>query len=143
VEASVLVVDDEERLAEMVATALRLEGYQAVVALDGAQALELVRTRSFDVLLTDLLMPDLNGDAVAAQASRLQPEMRLLLMTASRGVGESSVPWSAVIRKPFSLDRVVRAVAAATTGRRRPVEIPASAHEPRERPSQSVRREPT
>jgi DNA-binding NtrC family response regulator len=107
----------------MVATALRLEGYEAVVALDGTQALELVRKRSFDVLLTDLLMPGLDGDVVGELASRLQPNMRLLLMTASQGVGEVSVPWSAVIRKPFSLTLVVRAVVAAIGDPRRTIEV--------------------
>jgi DNA-binding response OmpR family regulator len=48
----VLVLDDDPRLAEMVATALHLEGCEAVVACDGSRALELVREQAFDALLT-------------------------------------------------------------------------------------------
>jgi hypothetical protein len=58
-------------------------------------------------------MPGLNGDAVAEKAFQFQPDMPVLLMTAGEGVGELPIPWSAVIRKPFSLNLVTQAVLAA------------------------------
>jgi DNA-binding response OmpR family regulator len=109
----VLVAEDNERLAELVATALRAAGYDVVVAHDGYRALALVRERGFDALLTDWMMPGLTGDLVAVQARREQPGLPLLLMTAAAGADALAVPWTAVIRKPFALDLLLDAVRAA------------------------------
>jgi CheY-like chemotaxis protein len=71
----VLVAEDNERLAGMVASALALAGFEVVVAHDGYSALRLAVAKRFDALLTDLLMPGLSGDAVARRARRVHPEL--------------------------------------------------------------------
>jgi len=64
----VLVAEDNERLAAMIATELAGAGYDVVIAYDGYSALALAVEQRFDALLTDLLMPGLTGDAVAERA---------------------------------------------------------------------------
>lgn len=110
----VLVAEDNERLAELVAATLRAAGYEVAVAHDGYRALALLREQGFDALLTDWMMPGLTGDLVAVRARREQPELALLLMTAAVGADALAVPWTAVIRKPFALDLLLDAVRSAT-----------------------------
>lgn len=57
----VLVVDDEPGILRVLGIQLRLHGYDAVTTLSGIEAVELVRTRGPDVVLLDILLPDLNG----------------------------------------------------------------------------------
>lgn len=59
--ATVLVVDDAEANRELLSRRLRKEGHSVVVACDGAEALELVRKHSFDLILLDIMMPDVDG----------------------------------------------------------------------------------
>jgi DNA-binding response OmpR family regulator len=61
----VFVAEDDSRLSEMAARALNLAGYDVTTAPDGRAALQLIRSRSFDILVTDLTMPQLSGDALA------------------------------------------------------------------------------
>ena len=67
--ASILIVDDEEGVQASLVKAFSLEGYQAVGAGSGMQALLLLKRQGFDVLLTDLVMPDLDGVALMERAS--------------------------------------------------------------------------
>jgi two-component system, NarL family, capsular synthesis sensor histidine kinase RcsC len=109
----VLVAEDNERLADLVANALVAAGYEIVVAPDGYNALALVREQRFDLLLTDWTMPGLTGGALATWARRACPTLPLILMTASEHAAIDSSLWAAVIRKPFSLDDLVAVVDAA------------------------------
>jgi hypothetical protein len=59
--ASILIVDDEEGLQSSLVKAFAMEGYQAAGAGSGLEALDLLQQTSFDVLLTDLMMPDIDG----------------------------------------------------------------------------------
>lgn len=109
-----LVAEDNERLAELVAAVLAAAGYEVVVAHDGYRALAIVREQVFDALLTDWLMPGLTGDVLAKRARRVHPTLPLLLMTAAQGAELLDVPWAVVIRKPFGIEAIVEAVNAAT-----------------------------
>jgi len=59
--ACILVVDDEPLVAALIADALGLEGYEVETAKDGREALEKIAARSYDVILSDLRMPELDG----------------------------------------------------------------------------------
>jgi DNA-binding response OmpR family regulator len=109
----VLVAEDNERLAEMVAVALTGAGYEVVVVHDGYSALSMALEESFHVLLTDLTMPGLTGDLVAKCVRRVDPALPLVLMTASDWHATGSPLWAAVVRKPFGLDELVAVVDAA------------------------------
>jgi len=109
--ARVLVAEDNPRIAGMVATALRKEGYQVTVAHDGESALRLANSGGYDALLTDLRMPELGGAVLAARARLVHSELPVLLMTASADIAQSEVPWAAVIRKPFRIAALLEALA--------------------------------
>jgi DNA-binding NtrC family response regulator len=86
----VLVVDDEQHQRDILQTILSSEGYEAVTASNGRQALAALRDGTFDVVLTDLKMPDLDGLALLDETLRLQPRLSVLLMTA-HGTIDSAV----------------------------------------------------
>ena len=109
-----LVAEDNERLAAMVETVLAQAGYEVVLAYDGYSALALAIEQDFDVLLTDLQMPGLTGDAVAERVGRVHPGLPVLLMTALHSVDIGNHLWAAVIRKPFDPWVLVAAIDAAT-----------------------------
>jgi DNA-binding response OmpR family regulator len=114
--ARVLVVEDNPRIARMVATALRKEGYQVTVAHDGESALRLANNGGYDALLTDLRLPELAGDELAARARLVHSTLPVLLMTASADTATAGeVPWAAVIRKPFRIATLLEALDCAVT----------------------------
>jgi len=80
--ATILVADDEEGLRSFVAEALELSGHTVVQAADGEAAWSLLRRRSFDLLVTDLKMPNMDGMTLLAKVTAEQPEVQVLVMTA-------------------------------------------------------------
>lgn len=113
--ATVLVVDDESAIREVVRRTLESEGFHVDVASDGASALRLVqaRTESFDLVLTDLAMPHIDGRQVSETLSRYRPSVALLCMSAD----PDAVPYIEltdtpvrVLLKPFTADDLYHAV---------------------------------
>jgi len=121
----VLIADDEEAMRSLVARAIALDGHETVTAEDGAEALELlVRDNgAFDLLLTDIKMPVMDGIALALAAARDFPDLKILLMTGfadqrERASGLNSIVHD-VITKPFSVADIRTAVAVALAARKR------------------------
>ena len=79
--ARVLVVDDEELIAESVAEILRTEGFDAIAAFSGHEAMELTRELCPDIVLTDVLMPDMDGVETAIRIRDACPKTRILLFS--------------------------------------------------------------
>ena len=90
VKPRILVVDDEPPQLEILRLILGSEGYEAVTAASGRGALAALRRQPFDVVLTDLKMPDLSGIALLEQILREQPGACVVLMTA-HGTIDSAV----------------------------------------------------
>jgi len=84
--ARVLVVDDEEGIREFVAEALEDDGHVAVRAKDGAEAAARLRAQAFDLMVTDLRMPEMDGMALVRTARAEQPEMEVIVLTAHGSV---------------------------------------------------------
>jgi two-component system cell cycle response regulator CpdR len=110
--ARILIAEDEEGLRTLVARALTLDGHDVMTANDGAEALDLL-TRSqgaFELLLTDIRMPIMDGIALALAAARDYPRLRILLMTGYADQRERAsgldVLIQEVITKPFSLGTI-------------------------------------
>src|ERR1700691_3110073 len=80
--AHVLVVDDRLEMAEMLADGLRDRGYQATSMASSRQALEALEHDTFDALITDLRMPDVDGLALLEASRRLAPHRPVFVMTA-------------------------------------------------------------
>ena len=79
----VLIADDEESMRTLVARAIAMDGHATVTAEDGAEALEILSRENgaFDLLLTDIQMPVMDGIALALAAARDFPDLTILLMT--------------------------------------------------------------
>ncbi|APR86415.1 Response regulator of zinc sigma-54-dependent two-component system [Minicystis rosea] len=106
----VLVVDDEIQMAEMVADGLVDRGYHAEAAATSERALERLREGSFDALVTDLRMPEVDGLALLAAARRLAPELPVLVMTAYGAIDTAveSIRQGAshYLTKPFKIEEL-------------------------------------
>jgi putative two-component system response regulator len=77
----VLVVDDAEAMRLALKDCLRLQGYEVVVAASGREALELLRSQRFDLMLTDQAMPGLSGLELTEVAARIHPDIPIVLLT--------------------------------------------------------------
>lgn len=121
--ARVLIADDEDSMRSLVARAIAMDGHDIVAAEDGAEALEiLVRDGGFDLLLTDIQMPVMDGIALALTAARDFPDLTILLMTGFADQRERASNLNAivydVITKPFSVADIRTAVADALAARK-------------------------
>ena len=121
----ILIAEDEEALRAMCARALTTDGHHVETAGDGSEALEvLIRERGrFDLLLTDVRMPIMDGIALSLAAARDFPDLTILLMTGYADQRERAQGLDAlvhdVIAKPFSVGELRGAVSEALAVRAR------------------------
>ena len=118
--ARVLIVEDRDSLRRMLEKALAGEGYEVTAAADGASGIARLEAAAFDLVLTDLKLPDADGLAVLAAARRAQPATPVLVMT---GYGTVAAAVEAMklgaldfLEKPVELDDLFRRVADAVGG---------------------------
>ena len=78
----ILVVDDNEMLCRLACDILRMEGYMAVPARSGAEALDAFRRQEFDLLVTDFVMPGMSGVDLARAVRNMTPDFPVIVMTA-------------------------------------------------------------
>jgi two-component system, OmpR family, response regulator len=106
-----LVVDDEPDLVEVVCGALRHEGWDAVGAHDGREAVSAAATYQPDAVVLDMMLPDMDGMEVMRRIHNSRPEVRVLFLTARDAVEDRIAGIAAggddYVAKPFSLDEVV------------------------------------
>ena len=124
---TVLVVEDDDRLRELLVRALSRRGYTLHASENGSKALEFLETHgaAIDLLLTDVVMPGINGRELYERARRKYPGLKVLYMSghdrdilSRRGIEEGTVQ---LIEKPFSINNLViklREIAAAASHRR-------------------------
>jgi CheY-like chemotaxis protein len=79
---TILFVEDDEGVRESTATSLAQNGFRLLIARSGDEAMRLFAREHVDVLFTDIVMPGLNGIELAKQARLLQPDLKVLFMTA-------------------------------------------------------------
>jgi two-component system, cell cycle response regulator CpdR len=110
----ILIAEDETSVQAFVDRALRHCGHQTVIVGDGLAALAALRGETFDLLLTDIVMPGLDGIALALKASKDYPKMRILLMTGFAHERQRAHNLEAlihrVIAKPFTLEEICTVV---------------------------------
>jgi CheY-like chemotaxis protein len=82
----VLVVDDEKLLADTTAAILRRAGFHARTAYDGMSALETMASFHPDYLLTDIMMPGMNGVELAIAIAKMSPATKILLISGQAGI---------------------------------------------------------
>ena len=106
--ARILIVDDERSMREMLAILLRREGHEVMTAENGRTALDLIGRRSFDVIVSDARMPDIDGLDVLRQARAANPSVIAIMVTAYgspdliRGVETLGV--NDYVEKPFNTE---------------------------------------
>ena len=114
--ACILVVDDEPLVVAAIADTLGLEGYEVEMAKNGREALKKIAARSYDLILCDLLMPELDGVGLYRELERQQPSLlqRLAFVSGSTEVPEyasfcerTAVP---LLGKPFGIADLHRLV---------------------------------
>lgn len=118
--ARILITEDEDSLRSFVARALRLDGHETHEAADGAEGLEKLSESAFDLLLSDIRMPVMDGIELVHRAHSEFPEMKILLMTGYAEQRERADDLSSkivdVVSKPFALPDIRKAVALALAG---------------------------
>jgi two-component system, OmpR family, response regulator len=107
----VLVVDDEPNIADVVAMALRYQGFQVETAGDGKSALEAVRTFKPDLMVLDIMLPDMEGFEVAERLGAQRASVPIVFLTA-RDATEDKIRGLTTggddyVTKPFSLEELV------------------------------------
>jgi CheY-like chemotaxis protein len=121
--ASVLVVDDDPILLDMVCRALRDHGFSAQGVDGGGEALRRLRQNPVDILVTDILMPDIDGIELIGHARRLVPAIKILAIT---GRGQlriinlldlaEQIGADRTLAKPFTAEQLLAAVEPLTAG---------------------------
>ena len=112
--ASILLAEDDESMRRFLAAALERAGHAVTAFGDGAQAFECLRGLRFDLLLSAIVMPGLDGIELAKRAADLDPALKIMFITGFAAVAlhpASEAPRHAkVLSKPFHLKDLVREI---------------------------------
>ena len=107
-EMQILVVEDEQRMAELLRRTLQEEGHQVIMASDGKEGFEIARASAFDVIILDVMLPGMDGITVARRLRERRNQTPVLMLTARdapadiiRGLDSGADDYLA---KPFSID---------------------------------------
>ena len=119
---SLLVVDDDELNRDMLSWRLLRNGYKVSVAASGAEALEMAARQSFDLVLLDVMMPDLNGiDVLRALRQTFLPSQLPVIMATAKGESDDVVQALELgandyVTKPIDFDRLMLIIEARIAG---------------------------
>lgn len=106
----ILIVDDEKDVRDVHRDFFKREGLEVLEAADGASALEIAKTESFDVVLTDLKMPPPDGFGVLKEIRRIRPEAAVVILTAyaspENAITALELGCDGCVSKPVRLERL-------------------------------------
>jgi len=112
--AQILIAEDEASVRDFVSRALTMHGHSILVACDGAEAVSLMEEHHFDLLLSDIAMPMMDGISLALKVRSTRPHVPILLMTGYADERQRAHNLSLLIEglltKPFNLDQLLAAV---------------------------------
>ncbi|MEO6608905.1 MAG: response regulator [Aestuariivirga sp.] len=116
----ILLAEDDDDLRRFLVKALEKAGHRVTPFAEGASAYEEIKQATFDLLLTDIVMPEMDGIELARRAAELDPALKIMFITGFAAVAlnpDSNAPKDAkVLSKPFHLrdlvDEVNRLMAA-------------------------------
>ena len=110
----VLVAEDNPAVREFIVRSLSSAGYKVAAAIDGQQALDILAHEKFSVLVSDIVMPNVDGIALAMKATRLFPDMRVVMISGYAQERMRAHNLDALVHKilakPFSLEEICDAV---------------------------------
>lgn len=123
----ILVTDDDSSILRLVTAILRRADYDVDMAGSGRDALEKIALTQYDVVVLDLMMPDVSGFDVLAQLQVRDPQLRsvVVMSAASKDVITNAVSPNvfATLRKPFEIDELIATIGACIATRDRPIEL--------------------
>jgi two-component system, cell cycle sensor histidine kinase and response regulator CckA len=108
----VLVVEDDADIGQLVYRYLHGAGYEVELAVSPEQALDVVRERAIDLLVTDIVMPNLGGGELAQRVRELHPEIHVLYISGYPDDAHPRVADSVFLQKPFTRQSLIREVSA-------------------------------
>jgi len=115
--ATILVVDDDVQVLDVMSEMLRLEGHDVVLAENGRLAVEQLRQGGFDLVITDLIMPEKEGLETIADVRKLAGEVPIIAISGGGRVGPSDyletarfIGANATLAKPFGRQELISAV---------------------------------
>lgn len=106
----ILLAEDDDAMRTYLARALERSGYEVVAVDRGTEALPLIESDHFDLLLTDIVMPEMDGIELAQHAATVAPDMRVMFITGFAAVtlkAGKALPQAKVLSKPFHLRDLV------------------------------------
>jgi excisionase family DNA binding protein len=113
----VLVVDDEANIRDLLKKALALADYDVDIAPDGQEALEYMKRNAYNLLITDLRMPGLDGLTVISEARRIQAGLPVIVVTGfsteANAIQAANLGVSGYLTKPFKVPKVLEVTAKA------------------------------
>src|SRR5262249_14831356 len=112
--AKIILAEDDEDMRRFLARALERAGQQGTCLAEGASAFEEIKQADFDLLLTDIVMPEMDGIELARRAAELDPSLKIMFITGFAAVAlhpDSKAPKDAkILSKPFHLRDLVAGV---------------------------------
>lgn len=107
----ILLVEDDPGARESIKLLLTIDRHEVVETSGGAEAIELLKLRPFDLAILDYFMPGMHGSQVALRFREIAPSMPILMVTAYlEKLGDSDKPVDAVIGKPFAIEDLRSAI---------------------------------
>lgn len=120
---SVLVVDDEQLIRDILVRIVAREGYRVDHACDGVEAMEKLNDAPFDYVISDIKMPNMDGMQLLEQVKSLYPSVKVLLITGQAGTVSvrkaKAAGADSFITKPFKKMEIARTLAELSLQRRR------------------------
>jgi len=115
--SAILVVDDDPQVLEVVGEMLKLAGYEVATAADGREAVAKFRAATFDLVITDLIMPEKEGLETIAEMKSLRGDVPVIAMSGGGRVGPTDyletaryIGAAATLAKPFTRSELISLV---------------------------------
>lgn len=112
-----LLVDDDMFLRELTSKALKKAGYEVTLASDGGEAIKKAREEDFDLVITDILMPEKDGMDVIQEIKVMRPSIKIIAISSSGIAGHSSLLKIAEahgsdgsLQKPFTPEQLINKI---------------------------------
>jgi CheY-like chemotaxis protein len=118
--ARILLAEDDNAVRELVTRIIASRGHEVTAVVDGAYALEAIGSGQFDLLVTDIVMPRLDGIALALALAKSHPELPILMMTGyameRQRAHDLEELVHRVLSKPFTVDQFLAALGESLAG---------------------------
>ena len=119
--ARILIAEDDDSMRLFLARELERAGHQVSSVGDGIEAIPLLENSEFDLLVADIVMPEMDGLELARRAEKLCPGLKIIFITGFAAVAMNArnnpMPGTTVLSKPFHLRQLVAEVDKALAGK--------------------------